>query len=98
MYSVTTLDDASVSLSGEVARTELVEVRASLEALVALHDSPRVVVRLKDLKSYNSQILSLCLCLLRKAKSLNIELEFKDPPQRLFDMARVGGLEFIFSH
>lgn len=98
MYSVTTLDDASVSLSGEIARTELVEVRASLEKLVELHDAPRVIVRLQDLKSYNSQILSLCLCLVRKAKSLDIELEFKDPPQRLFDMARVGGLEFIFSH
>lgn len=98
MYSVTTLDDASVSLSGEIARTELVEVRASLEKLIELHDAQRVIVRLQDLKSYNSQILSLCLCLVRKAKSLDIELEFKDPPQRLFDMARVGGLEFIFSH
>jgi ABC-type transporter Mla MlaB component len=98
VYSVTTRDDASVSLSGEVARSDLVEVRASIERLVEAHDAPRVVVYLKDLKSYNSQILSLCLCLIRKAKSLDIELEFKEPPQKLFDMARVGGLEFIFSH
>lgn len=98
MYSVSTLPDSSVSLSGEVARTEYLEVRASLERLLEAHESPRVVVSLKDLKSYNSQILSVCLCLIRKAKSLNVELVFRDPPERLFDMARVGGLEFIFSH
>ena len=98
MYSITTLDDDSLSLSGDIVRTELVEVRASLENLIEAQDAPRVVLHLKDLASYNSQILSLCLCLVRKARGLNIELEFKDPPQRLFDMARVGGLEFIFSH
>lgn len=98
MYSVEMLEDASVSLSGQVAAADLVEVRASLESLVEAHDAPRVEVCLRELKSYNSQILSLCLCLVRKAKSLGVELEFKDPPQRLFDMARVGGLEFIFSH
>lgn len=97
MYSVSMLDDSSVSLGGEVARAQIVEVRASLEKLVEAHEAPRVVVSLKDLRSYNSQILSLCLCLIRKAKTLDVELEFKDPPERLFDMARVGGLEFIFS-
>ena len=98
MYSVSTLADGSVSLSGEVAMAECLDVRVSLERLIEAHESPRVVVSLEGLKSYNSQILSVCLCLIRKAKSLSVELEFRDPPERLFDMARVGGLEFIFSH
>ncbi len=98
MYEVATLPDSSVSLGGKLAYSEILSVRSQLEKLIEVHDAPIIVVSLENLESYNSQILSLCLCLIRKAKSLNVKLEFKNPPARLFDMARVGGLEFIFSH
>ena len=97
MYEVSALPGGGVSLSGKLAYSEILEVRKALEKLIEAHDAPIILVSLEDLESYNSQILSLCLCLIRKAKSLNVKLEFKNPPERLFDMARVGGLEFIFS-
>lgn len=97
MHEVASLPGGGVSLSGKLANSEILGVRKALEKLIEAHDAPVIVVSLEDLESYNSQILSLCLCLMRKAKSLNVKLEFKKPPERLFDMARVGGLEFIFS-
>ena len=97
MFTVDDTNGERVCLSGTLAGSEIVEARSLLEQAVEAQAGSRLELNLAGLESYNSQVLSLCLSLLRKAQAVNVSLSFSEAPTRLFNMARVGGLEFIFS-
>lgn len=89
--------NATVELSGEISSDMIASERARIEnALTAMSEKTRLV-DLNALETFNSQVLSLCLCLLRLADQKGFEVKFVNTPSKLFDMARVGGLEFIFT-
>lgn len=86
-----------LALSGEFSDSDVIQVRKRLEAEIEVCTDKALVVDLSALRTFNSEVLSLCLCLIRKAQSSGGELRFDNTPRKLFDMARVGGIEFIFS-
>ena len=84
-------------LSGELNHSGVIEERKRLEAEIQDQTVDAIAVDLSELRTFNSEVLSLCLCLIRKAQASDAELRFENTPRKLFDMARVGGIEFIFS-
>lgn len=88
---------SSISLSGDLDHESVLLARSDIERSISKQGSASFKLDLQGLMTFNSEVLSLCLCLMRYAKSKGVGLEFENPPQRLFDMARVGGIEFIFS-
>ena len=97
MFQVS-MSDSELVLSGEFDRGQTIEARTQLEEYVRSSSAAAMSLNLENLTTFNSEVLSLCLCLLRTAKQCGVELNFVNAPSRLFDMARVGGMEFIFSH
>ena len=86
-----------LALSGELSHSGVIEERKRLEAEIQGQAVDAIAVDLSELRTFNSEVLSLCLCLIRKAQTSGAELRFENTPRKLFDMARVGGIEFIFS-
>lgn len=97
MFVIEELDSASWSLAGSGGSNEILALRAKLELKISNAQASTLTLSLGSLEAFNSQLLSLCLCLLRHAQTCGVELIFSNTPQKLFDMARVGGLEFILT-
>ncbi len=84
------------SLVGEVSETEedsaLVSVRAFFDSLAA---GQSVEIDLAQLGSFHSVALSLLLSVMRIAEKASCSVVFSNLPQKMFDVARVGGLDDI---
>lgn len=93
-YSVEKIDATTIRLAGDVFTDEAPEVVSNVEALFAA-TSGELVVDLSGLKSANSAMLSVLLCLLRSSASQNKTLIFSGISTRLFDLSRVSGLDKI---
>jgi len=96
MYQVSE-HPTSISLTGSLDHVSVLKARVDLERAIAGYSGVGVKLDLDGLETFNSEVLSLCLCLMRYAQLKDVALKFDNPPGRLFDMARVGGMEFIFS-
>lgn len=85
----------AVVLSGHCHEADLLRFRGELESLIRSCDSNSFTIRLKDLESVSSALLSVLLCCTRAAEQVGCELSLRGMPQKLYDMARVGGIESI---
>lgn len=85
-------DDGVILLSGVLDHSNVVSARERGEALLGQAGS-RCAVSLSGLESAHSAVLSLLLCWLRFAGKRQLSLTFVDMPDRLYDMARVSGLD-----
>ena len=87
--------DNSVSLVGQCDIDAAVAIRKELELLIRRCSGAQFSIDFKGLESVSSSILSLMLCCLRVAQAERCELSFRNLPPKLYDMARVGGLESL---
>ncbi|MFD2229679.1 STAS domain-containing protein [Alkalimarinus sediminis] len=91
---VTVQNADTLLLTGDVTAQNVVALRAKGEAMIqSLHS--KSVINLSGLCSANTITLSLLLSWLRFAKRSNVSLTISQPPNTLFDMARVSGLELV---
>jgi ABC-type transporter Mla MlaB component len=97
VFTLEELGPANWSLAGSGESDDILAMRSQIELKISNAKVEKCILSLASLQEFNSQFLSLCLCLLRHAQECNLELVFTNTPTKLFDMARVGGLEFIFS-
>jgi phospholipid transport system transporter-binding protein len=81
-------------LEGDVTAENSVALRNTGEEIIRRMTS-RGSIDLAALSSANTITLSLLLSWLRSAKHNNVSLTITRPPGKLFDMARVSGLESI---
>lgn len=81
-------------LRGEVTAANVMDIRKAGESIIGRMPSSGVV-ELSELGSANAVTLSLILAWLRAAKQKNRSVVIRGMPKKLFDMARVSGLELI---
>lgn len=81
-------------LEGDVTADNAVMLRGMGESIINRMTS-RGTIDLAALSSANTITLSLLLSWLRFAKRSNVSLTITQTPGKLFDMARVSGLESI---
>jgi phospholipid transport system transporter-binding protein len=82
-------------LNGAVTTDNVVAIRKTGENIIAKL-SMDGVMDLSAVSSTSAVTLSLLLAWLRAAKSRNLSLVIRQMPDKLFDMARVSGLELVF--
>lgn len=91
---INTRDAGTLVLEGNVTSENVVALRSKGEGIICQMSS-KGVIDLAGLASANTITLSLLLSWLRFAKRSNVSLKINQPPSKLFDMARVSGLELI---
>ena len=95
MASITKKSDAHVLLVGECDINEAIGLRGELEILIRRAAGAPFEIGFQELTSVNSTILSLMLSCVRAADAAGCQRSMSGLPQKLYDMARVGGLESI---
>jgi len=95
MFSVSVVDDVTISLVGLIGNETANEANALLKEHVRNRANSNLVIDLVELQSVSSVVLSLLLCGLRAAKEVRCNLSYKNMPQDLYNMARVSGIESI---
>lgn len=91
---VTGRDSDTLLLVGDVTFQNVVSLRGKGESIISRMSS-RGIIDLTGLCSANTVTLSLVLSWLRFAKRSNVSLTISQSPGKLFDMARVSGLESV---
>jgi len=81
-----------LSLSGQMDHDTVVRARELGERLLAEEQGPWRI-NLGGLESAHSGVLSLLLCFLRAADRHQQSITFVEMPDRLYDMARMSGLD-----
>ena len=81
-------------LAGDVTSENVASLRDKGESVIRQMTS-QGTINLAGLCSANTITLSLLLSWLRFAKRSNVSLVISQSPSKLFDMARVSGLELI---
>ena len=92
--SVVLQDKNILVLKGKVTADNVLEVRKVGEDIISKL-SMDGIIDLSAVSSAGAVTLSLLLAWLRAAKSQNVSLVVINMPDRLFDMARVSGLELV---
>lgn len=91
-YKLEQLAVGDIVLSGELDHNTVVEARQTGERWLA-ETTGTCRFSLKGLESAHSGVLSLLLCLIRYAERHQRSIVFADMPDRLYDMARMSGLD-----
>lgn len=91
-FSVVRLESGELSIAGRMDHDEVAKAREEAERLLIEMQGPGRI-HLKGLESAHSGVLSLLLCLIRAADRHQREIVFVDMPDRLYDMARMSGLD-----
>ena len=95
MSDLVSLQDENVLvLKGGVTAANVIVIRKAGEDIISKF-SIDGIIDLSSVSSASAVTLSLLLAWLRIAKSRNVSLVFRGMPDRLFDMARVSGLELV---
>mgnify|MGYP000636152710 CR=1 FL=1 len=81
-------------LKGKVTVNNVTTIRKAGEDIISKF-SMDSVIDLSAVSSAGAVTLSLLLAWLRAARSRNVSLVVINTPDRLFDMARVSGLELV---
>lgn len=89
------LNSQSAALDGEFSNREASFLRQEVERLIEQNREGVLSLHLADLSGVNSALISLLLCAMRYAQQHHCRLIFTGAPKKLFDMARVGGVESI---
>lgn len=93
MPSIEKRDTHHVALLGQCDIDEATVIRKELELMIRRAKGEKFTIDFQGLESVSSAILSMMLCCLRIAQAEKCDLAFSNLPPRLYDMARVGGLE-----
>lgn len=92
--SLQKVSDAAWALSGEITPGNAVEVRSAGERL--LKDSAvQIQVDLAGITRSTSAAISVLLCWMREAEHQKKKLVFAHMPDKMFDVARVSGLDSV---
>lgn len=83
-----------LKLSGAVDGKDINNLRIQGDRMIT-RAGDRIILDLGELETVSSIVLSLLLVWMKRAQSLGKVLVIRNIPDRLFDMARVGGLELI---
>lgn len=82
------------TLSGEVTTDDAMSVRREGERL--LKDAATLVtVDLSGITRSTSAAISVLLCWMREAERLDKKMQFANMPDKMFDVARVSGLDAV---
>lgn len=88
------LSASAWALSGEVTTLNAVALRQDGERLLK-DAATEVVVDLMGISRSTSAAISVLLCWMREAERLNKQLQFANMPDKMFDVARVSGLDAV---
>ncbi len=88
------LSASAWSLSGEVTTLNAVALRQEGERLLSAAET-QVVVDLAGISRSTSAAISVLLCWMREGERLNKKLQFANMPDKMFDVARVSGLDAV---
>lgn len=91
-YTFERLSEGEIALRGELDHDTVVKARQTGEQLL-VESAATCRISLKGLQSTHSGVLSLLLCLIRYAGRHQRSIVFVDMPDRLYDMARMSGLD-----
>lgn len=80
-----------VKVAGSVSVDDILLLRRALEEILSTSEEP-LVFELSNMDSAHSAFLSLMLCLLRKAKSLNKSIKFRGMSSKLSSLASISQL------
>lgn len=89
------LSENRIQIAGAFTETDVLSLRPKLESMIVSRASADLEIDLSQLESVSSPLLSMFLCLYRQADASGCQLAYTDLPQKLYDMARVGGVESI---
>jgi len=95
VFEIKIVDENTVEVSGQCELNDLQQLRNSLEQRVEACEGRALHLDMGKFTSVSSAVLSVILCLLRHARAHQCELKILSMPPKLYDMARVGGLEAI---
>lgn len=95
MLNIDETNEQKVLLAGESDIDGCIAVRKELELLVRRAANQALDIDFSAVESVSSAMLSMMLCCMRVAEQVKCQLTFSGLPQRLYDMARVGGLESV---
>ena len=94
MSKVVRIDGSRMALEGDVLVSNAVELRQQGEALLAELASP-VVVDLAGAGNVGSVGVSVLMCWIRRARTLNKRLDVVNMPDKMRDVSRVGGFDRV---
>jgi len=97
-FSITNSGEAALQLTGEISHQSASEAISRLSESIVAHSGKDLAVDLSGLASVNSTVLSVLLTGLRVAKKNSCKLEYNNLSERLYSMARVGGVESILTN
>ena len=95
MLELRNQSDGVIQLLGALELSELKQVRSEFGKYIEKQRAGSLVVDCAGLETTNSVVVSLVLCLIRKAAQVDCKLSFRSVPAGLQSMARVGGLESL---
>lgn len=97
MLEVKNLSEDIIAISGQISAKNVAGLRKELEGRIRSFKQERLTIDLSKIETFDSVVVSLLLCLLRRAKIERREIVFASIPDALTAMIRVGDLESIFS-
>ena len=96
--SITRSDESTLQLNGEISHQSASDAILSLSKAIVAHSGKGLTIELSGLISVNSTVLSVLLTGLRVAKQNSCKLQYNNLSERLFNMARVGGVESVLTN
>ena len=93
-FRIQKVDDHTLSLSGVVDVNNAMALKAEGEKLLkAMGES--FVIDMSDVQQSSSVGVSVILCWVRAAREAQKEIQFRNMPAKMFDVARVSGLDEV---
>lgn len=86
-------EQCSMIVEGVFDNGTALKVRQEGERLLRECREKQVTVELSGLETTSSVVLSMLLCWMRSARRQGVDLELVNAPGKLYDMARVSGLD-----
>ncbi|MCG8670685.1 MAG: STAS domain-containing protein [Pseudomonadales bacterium] len=88
-------DTSVAAVSGVIDVTNAVALKRAGESILSEMDSP-LVIDLSGIEHSGSVGVSVLLAWMRLASAQGKEIQFLDMPDKMFDVARVSGLDEVF--
>lgn len=94
-FEISKTDDQTLSVSGVVDVDNAMALRTKGEELLKSLQGDDIVIDLKGVEQSSSVGVSVMLCWLRAARAADKNLVFRAMPAKMFDVARVSGLDDV---
>lgn len=93
-FRIRKVDDQTLAVSGVVDVNNAMALKVEGEAMLKSMGE-RFVIDMADVEQSSSVGVSLMLCWMRAAREAQKELTFRNMPSKMFDVARVSGLDEV---